>query len=269
MASSIAVSVPLKLRTDDKHTDGNELREGSGSSGIQLHFPNNNKLLKRGNNRFTHFISLPLALHPSLVDKLINFQNSILGRNDATGLGIDASIFTKPQTLHLTVLMLRLRDERLDAAVRIFQEIEAEVMDALGGQPVSIKLKGLASFSGSFDKVDVLYAPVEVVGGNGRLLRACEIITDAFTQRGLAEDNPEYALKFHVTVMNSNYRKRPYGTPQSTLDARRIVDNYGSEAWGECAIPEIHLSKRNVFDENGYFKCCASIPLNPRNMQMD
>ena len=28
---------------------------------------------------YSHFISLPLAMHPELVDKLIKFQNSILG----------------------------------------------------------------------------------------------------------------------------------------------------------------------------------------------
>ncbi|GJV49002.1 activating signal cointegrator 1 complex subunit 1 [Tanacetum coccineum] len=33
---------------------------------------------------YSHFISLPLAIHPQLVDKLVNFQNSILGINDAT-----------------------------------------------------------------------------------------------------------------------------------------------------------------------------------------
>jgi hypothetical protein len=31
---------------------------------------------------YTHFISLPLAIHPELVDKLLNFQNSILGNRD-------------------------------------------------------------------------------------------------------------------------------------------------------------------------------------------
>ncbi|KAI3773357.1 hypothetical protein L1987_47884 [Smallanthus sonchifolius] len=235
MASSIVVSVPLE--------------------------PGKYKALP-----FSHFISLPLALPPSLVDKLINFQNSILGMNDATELGIDASIFTKPQTLHLTVLMLKLWDEeRLDAAVRIFKGIEAEVMDALGGQSVSIKLKGLACFNDSFDKVHILYAPVEVVGGDGRLLRACNIITDAFINSGLVlVENTRHTLKLHATVMNTIYRNRAY-----PFDAGRIVEKYGSEAWGECSISEIHLSERFVYDENGYYHRCASFPLNPRNMQVD
>ncbi|KAE8714695.1 Eukaryotic LigT isoform 2 [Hibiscus syriacus] len=31
---------------------------------------------------YSHFVSLPLAIHPELVDKLVNFQNSILGIKD-------------------------------------------------------------------------------------------------------------------------------------------------------------------------------------------
>lgn len=32
---------------------------------------------------YSHFVSLPLAIHPELVDKLVNFQNTILGITDA------------------------------------------------------------------------------------------------------------------------------------------------------------------------------------------
>lgn len=32
---------------------------------------------------YSHFISLPLAIHPELVDKLVKFQNSILGTSDS------------------------------------------------------------------------------------------------------------------------------------------------------------------------------------------
>ncbi|KAK2422225.1 putative eukaryotic LigT [Trifolium repens] len=32
---------------------------------------------------YSHFISLPLAIHPELVSKLINFQHTILGNDDS------------------------------------------------------------------------------------------------------------------------------------------------------------------------------------------
>ncbi|KAK9281113.1 hypothetical protein L1049_004006 [Liquidambar formosana] len=38
--------------------------------------------VKSPNLVYSHFVSLPLAIHPELVDKLVNFQNSILGNSD-------------------------------------------------------------------------------------------------------------------------------------------------------------------------------------------
>lgn len=45
-----------------------------------------------------------------------------------------------------------------------------------------------------------------------------------------------------------------------TFDARGIVEQFGSEEWGEYLIREAHLSRRFVYDENGYYQCRASIP---------
>ncbi|KAL8252375.1 hypothetical protein R6Q59_036068 [Mikania micrantha] len=272
---------------------------------------------------YSHFISLPLSVHPQFVDKLISFQNSILGINDANAnevlgsssnrnttkeedgahslvetplvsyppkspatfaskpktatlseLGIDKSIFINPKTFHLTVLMLKLwNTERVNAAVKIFKGIESEVVDALEGQPVSVKLKGLDIMKGSFEKARVLYAPVEVVSGEDRLLHACKIITDAFIKAGLVLGrDANHTLKLHATVMNVRQRKRKNDSrkfdPLNHFDARGIMEQYGSEEWGEYEIPELHLSQRFVYDENGYYHCCASFPL-PKNMQVD
>lgn len=88
-----------------------------------------------------------------------------------TGLGIDRSVFNKPKTFHLTVLMLKLwNKERLATATEVLQvniycckyrlarhrtiiivtffvqSISSKVKDALDGQPVFIRLKGLVRF---------------------------------------------------------------------------------------------------------------------------
>nr|GEU37475.1 retrovirus-related Pol polyprotein from transposon TNT 1-94 [Tanacetum cinerariifolium] len=82
-----------------------------------------------------------------------------------TELRIDNSIFINPNTFHLNVLTLRLYNkERVDAAFKLLKGIAAKLKDALGGKPVSIKLKGLDIMRGSKDKAQVLYAPVEVAG---------------------------------------------------------------------------------------------------------
>lgn len=40
--------------------------------------------VKSRNLDYSHFVSLPLAIYPELVDKLVNFQKSVLGNGDAS-----------------------------------------------------------------------------------------------------------------------------------------------------------------------------------------
>ncbi|KAL5152521.1 Activating signal cointegrator 1 complex subunit 1 [Glycine soja] len=211
---------------------------------------------------YSHFISLPLAIHPELVDKLINFQHSILeigscmdentdtetdsNEDESTttdtkkvdqlskensgvavelkvndnsksvkvnvtniplvsyapkaskssapsDLGIDKSIFIKPKTFHLTVLMLKLwNKERIKTASEVLQEC----------------------IKGSLAKARVLYAPVEETGGEDRLLHVCQVIIDAYVEAGLVlENDAKQKLKLHATVMNARHRKRCYSIP--------------------------------------------------------
>jgi len=59
-----------------------------------------------------------------------------------------------------------------------------------------------------------------------------------------------------VLLVFRNKRKRKV----DSFDARGILEQYGSEDWGQYLIHEAHLSQRFSFDENGYYHCCASIP---------
>ncbi|XP_072959597.1 uncharacterized protein [Typha angustifolia] len=281
---------------------------------------------------YSHFVSLPLAIHPALVQKLHHFQNSILGNSSSslnddvdmdlhedtsveTGdddkqagsssaavkfevedkmehvrvkidtvdysrgsknsslsdLGIERSIFISPKTFHLTVLMLKLwNKDRIAAASEVLQSISSKVKDALDNRPISIRLKGLTCMRGSPAKARVVYAPVIEVGGEGRLLRACQVIIDAFVESGLVLDkDAHHTLKLHATLMNVRHRKRSTRTGRNDFfDARHIFRVYGSEDWGEYQIPVVHLSQRFKFDESGYYHCCSSIPL-PEDMQTE
>ncbi|GAU10960.1 hypothetical protein TSUD_112540 [Trifolium subterraneum] len=293
---------------------------------------------------YSHFISLPLAIYPELVSKLMNFQHTILGNDDScidknhdtdsneaedttdnkevdqlskenadvavelkvdddsksvkvnltsipfvsyapkaskptpsSDLGIDKSIFIKPKTFHLTVLMLKLWDrDRVKTATEVLQSISPKVMEALDNRPLSVRLKGLQCMKGSSARARVLYTPVEEIGNEARLLRAClvyfraylEVIIDAYVEAGLVlEKDAKQKLKLHATLMNSRHRKRTKGKKSvDYFDAQSIFKQYGSEDWGQYLIREAHLSKRFSFDENGYYHCCASIPF-PENTQ--
>ncbi|KAG9449193.1 hypothetical protein H6P81_009158 [Aristolochia fimbriata] len=255
---------------------------------------------------YSHFISLPLAIHPELVGKLVNFQNSILGipdsclegdldsnssgdvsddaedsatllerqvnvavklnvqndteqvkvkldirKDDASksvgsvlsGKGIDKSIFIKPKTFHLTVLMLKLwNKERVALATEILQRISMKVNEALNGQPLFIRLKGLECMKGSPAKARVVYAPVVEIGGEDRLIRACQVIIDEYVEAGLVlEKDAHQKLKLHATVMNARHRKgkRKNNHRFASFDARGIFKEYGAHDWGELIqIPE-------------------------------
>ncbi|XP_061980863.1 uncharacterized protein LOC133701088 isoform X2 [Populus nigra] len=253
---------------------------------------------------YSHFVSLPLGIYPELVDKLVDFQNSILGINyvsvdanvesdynedtsdiknkgqeliegddeavelkaeddthvkvdltsissvsyppkprrlpNASDFGIDKTIFIKPTTFHLTVLMLKLwNKERVNAASDVLKD----------------------TMRGSLSRARVLYAPVEEIGSEDRLLRACQVIIDAFVEAGLVlEKDAKHKLKLHATVMNARNRKGKRQSKNDSFDARGILKQFRSEDWGEYVIPEAHLSQRFVYDDNGYYHCCASIP---------
>lgn len=270
--------------------------------------------IKSGGLDYSHFVSLPLAVHGELVEKVTDFQNTILDsciedrnadsnsdedcndndymeglpegadvavkldvqekqhirhESDARStnkLGIEKSIFLKPKQLHLTVLMLKLhKKDRIDLAAEVLQKISSKVVDALDHRPLSIRLKGLACMRGSPAKAHVVYAPVEEIGGEERLLRACQVIIDAYLEAGLAlKQDAEKALKLHATLMNTRQRKRRQKERKRLsvpFDARDIFKKYGSMEWGEFLLPEVHLSQRFLYDDNGYYHCCGSIPL--------
>ncbi|XP_047060358.1 activating signal cointegrator 1 complex subunit 1-like [Lolium rigidum] len=257
---------------------------------------------------YSHFISLPLAIHPDLVEKLNNFQSSILGLSAANvdsdkdeSLGedstdendeaesqgvltkrrveeeksvdnkgsqaefsIDKSIFIKPKTFHLTVLMLKLwNKDRIAKASDVLQSLSSQVNEALENRPISIQLRGLTCMKGSPARARVVYAPVLEVGGEGRLVRACKVITDAFVKSGLVlERDTRQELRLHATIMNVRHMKsKKRNRRNDSFDARSIFRQYGQQDWGEYPVPAFHLSQRFKFDESGYYHCCCSIPL--------
>ncbi|XP_015064096.1 activating signal cointegrator 1 complex subunit 1-like [Solanum pennellii] len=218
--------------------------------------------IKSKNVGYTHFVSLPLTLPDEMVTKLNNFKNSLLQTNK--GLGIDKSILIKPNTLHLTVQMLKLSNtSRIEVAADVLRRVSPKVMDALEQRPVYIRLKGLECMKdrGTREKAYVVHAPLEVIGGIPRLKRACRVIIDAFVEAGLVlEKDANRGLLLHATIMNAGNRKSKTSGKTEPFDARTIFAQYGKEEWGECYIREAHLSQRFVYDDNGYFHCCASIP---------
>ncbi|CAN6810914.1 unnamed protein product [Brassica oleracea] len=169
---------------------------------------------------FTHFISLPLATHSKLQDEVKGFQASVVN------MGFHESLLVSPSKLHLTVVMLNLKDVKdLDKAKRVLKDISKNVNDALDNRPVAIRLRGLECMEESLDKTRVLYAPVEEVGKEGRLLRACHVMIDAFVPDKLAAEKEKSRLKLHLTMMSKG----------ETFDAREIQRVFREKDWGSLS----------------------------------
>lgn len=77
---------------------------------------------------------------------------------------------------------------------------------------------------------------------------------------------PDLCLDKENNVTNLWLSENPFGLRKNnkkkmeTFDAREIHKQFGNEDWGEYLIQEAHLSQRFVFDQNGYYRCCGSIP---------
>lgn len=184
------------------------------------------------------------------------------------GCGIEESIFIKPATLHLTVLMLKLwNKERVAAAAEVLQGATSKLLGFLESRPLAVHLRGVECMRGSPAKAHVLYAKVEETDQENRLAQACKIIINEFLEAGLVlEKDKHQELKLHVTLMNTSHRKRKRGKrfgKRIPFDARQILATYGSEDWGEYKIVAVHLSQRFVYGEDGYYHYCASIQLPP------
>ena len=78
---------------------------------------------------YTHFISVPVR-DAVIRQNYDNLKQSIIGKK----LGVQDSQFTEAPTLHLTVLMLDLKDPvRLNAAKTVLQGLERDIqMNLLG-----------------------------------------------------------------------------------------------------------------------------------------
>ncbi|KAG0604245.1 hypothetical protein M758_10G156200 [Ceratodon purpureus] len=229
--------------------------------------------IKSSQLQYSHFVSIPLALHSKLLESVVEFQKSVLESVASSGNdpgksihGIDKSIFVKPATFHLTLLMLKLwNEERVQAAADCLQKVMPRVHEALEGSPLRINLKGVDCMQGNPAKAHVLYADVEPDDQALRLIKASQVITEAFTEAGLVMDKDQtQTLKLHATLMNTTQRSgggpgKRY-TKRMPFDATEIVAKYDQYVWGEYNVSEAHLSQRFVYDENGYYHCCSSIP---------
>lgn len=173
---------------------------------------------------------------------------------------ITASLFIKPQTVHITVLMLKLfTDERVKVAAETLQGVQSRVREILDGQEPKVLLRGIECLRGTPAEARVLSMKVQEADSGNRLQQACHAIKDAFAEAGLvAAADLRQDLMLHATLMNTSLGRKFANKP---FDARKILAKYRLQNWGQHNINEVHLSQRFFYDKSGYYRCCGSFQL--------
>jgi len=179
--------------------------------------------------------------------------------------GFDPSILTDPRKVHLSLLMLNLyTEDAKQKAASVFQSCLPKIQEILEGQPLSVRLQGIAAFEPKHEVVeedttefDVLFIKVYPIEGDKRLDRISRYLAKTFHEANLiAKDE---FIDLHATIMNSKFRSNELRQP---FDASGLLMNYSEYKFAETIkLESLHLSQRFEYDANGYFHCLQSIDL--------
>lgn len=104
-------------------------------------------------------------------------------------------------------------------------------------------------------EVDVVYGKVVSAQSSqpcNILQTICDRIAERFVASGLATRQHE-RVKLHATLINTKYRQGDGG--RSTMDAQKILKNYGEFHFCQMTVGEMHLSLRRTSrrPKDGYY----------------
>mmetsp|Transcript_8933 Transcript_8933/g.27653 ORF Transcript_8933/g.27653 Transcript_8933/m.27653 type:complete len:386 (-) Transcript_8933:20-1177(-) len=201
----------------------------------------------------THFLSIPLNT-PELTESLDHFHASV-AQHSGSWQNFSPRLAASASRLHLTIQMLTLpSQERLEQAQALLTRCKAHIYDLMYMRPLKLRLRGLACMNNNLSKARVIYAKIEDVGGEGRLLSICNYLREQF-----AELTPERErtreLTLHVTLFNTSIA----GRDAKPYDATDLLRRFGTYDFGEIRAPGVQLSQRYSYDESGFYSCKGEI----------
>ena len=157
-------------------------------------------------------------------------------------------------------------DEERKEAVSVLSRCKEEILEEiLERKPLRIKVGPLEIMNDDMSEVDVVYARVEAIDGSDKLQQMCDKIHARFAASGLLCQERWSRVKLHATLLNTLFRSRIENSARNTLDARKLMEDFGHATFGEITINEVHLSQRTsgVKRENGgYYRASAIVKFN-------
>lgn len=204
----------------------------------------------------THFVSFPINSQ-TIQESFLKFKAAVLEKYNKVR-GIDASIFQKPEKLHITVAVLVLLNERdKENSIEVLTKCKNTVLKDLDVKEFIVQVKGLEYMNDDPAEVDILYAKVEELDGDDSLQILADKVMNEFVYSNLSKK--QYSkVKLHVTLMNTLFRDNLESTDnmeRKTFDSRKILKDFKDYDFGQIGISDIHISIRYTHDEsNGYYK---------------
>ncbi|KAJ8916100.1 hypothetical protein NQ315_004466 [Exocentrus adspersus] len=207
----------------------------------------------------SHFVSIPM-ISQSIKNKLQEFQEQILKQPPR---GVTASIFQKPEKLHLTICTLTLvDDDEVLAAKKILQTCYDEVISAYfkRNDKFEIIMEGVEIMNDDPSEVNVLYGKVHLADTKQthKLQEIADTISEYYYKSGLARRQYD-KVKLHVTLMNTRYRNAD--EKPEKFDARKILDQYENYCFGSVEFNSIQLSVRFTSGDDKYYDSALLIKL--------
>ncbi len=178
--------------------------------------------------------------------------------------GFDKTIVLNEKHFHLTLIMLKLlTTEEINRARKVLESMSAAIYDCLGTRTLLLTLKGVDVMCDDVDgpeKARSLFA--RIVEEDDRLRKMISELFRGFKEAGLVASDHEEYIKLHATILNTRFRKtaNPYA-PKVLLDARSIVQKFGTFEFGKMRVESLHLSQRFKYDASGYYHCVKQLSL--------
>lgn len=192
-----------------------------------------------------------------ILENYTELQKDIL---QAKVKGVSPYVFTRPHTLHLTVLMLDLRDPgKLELAKKTLQSLERMVLeDYLGAKdgedpdPITLSFKGVKTFSTKNpQQARIIYVDVVKDDHFNRMQQITSHLIQAFLDKGVTSEKQLdhvrfdkrtglWSGEFHLTMMKAT---------REMIDAKTLMDRWGDAFLGKFTLQDIQLSCRGDYED--------------------
>ncbi|XP_055688161.1 uncharacterized protein LOC129792815 [Lutzomyia longipalpis] len=201
----------------------------------------------------THFISIPFD-DEKFKNSFNAFRNDVL--DNSKTYRINENIVQKTEKLHKTILNLKLSNkDEIDRAKEVLEDEKGAIEEILKGSTAEkhVVIRGIKEPTNymrtAFLFMKVISPILQRI--QGHLMKALQRanLTVLNNARGLPPQIDQIVMISKNLLTPENTQNIDY-----TFNPGPIMRKYGNYEFGKFNITEMHLSRRYVYEDDGYFK---------------